>query len=143
MKSVQFRKHDGIPTENTANNIIHIRNEYVPFNEVGTLAIPVYKDKNNQEYVNRIFEVVSEPKLSRERTKLRQKKGEGRYDYYAQVRTRVESTEPIYLSKEFKRQGYTGLLFGNTNVNSKSKGPGMKRAYREFERIVALMVRTK
>ena len=143
MKKVQFRNHNVTPKENIDNNIIHIRNEYVKFNEVGTLTIPVYKDENNKEYVNKILEIVSEPKQSQSRIKSRQKPGTARYDYYAVVRTKLESTERIYLSEDFKKQGYTGNLHGNTNVNSKSTGPGMKRAYKEFERIVGLMLRTK
>jgi len=142
MKNIQFRFHAKTPKENIDNNIIHIRNEYVKFNEMGLLTIPIYKDTKGEYYVNRIFEIVSAPKLST-RTKVARRTKTARYDYCATVRTRLESTEKIYLSKDFLVQGYTGLCFGNTNVNSKSKGPGMKRAYREFERIVGLMLRTK
>jgi hypothetical protein len=142
MKNIQFRFHNLTPKENIDNNIIHMRNEYVPFNEVGLLTIPIYKDKNGASYVNRIFEIVSVPRLST-RTKVAKRTKTASYDYCATVRTKLESTERIYLSKDFMVQGWTGLCFGNTNVNSKSKGPGMKRAYREFERIVGLMLRTK
>ncbi len=141
MKNIQFRFHKLTPKENIDNNIIHMRNEYVRFNEVGLLTIPIYEDTNGY-YVNRIFEIVSEPRLSN-RIKVARRAKTASYDYCATVRTKLESTEKIYLSKDFKVAGWTGLCFGNTNVNSKSKGAGMKRAYREFERIVGLMLRTK
>ena len=104
---------------------------------IGTLIVRIHKDKEGREYVNRILKVAREPKFTKNKVNVGT---DSNYNYAVPVVVVLDSVDPIYIKPGSMHPMVTK---GNTLIDSKDTTTGKKKAYKEYERIVGLMLRSK
>ena len=133
-KKVVFAKNNSHNIGNIVANTINIKKEQKNILTPGTLWVPIFTNEDTGEhYLIKVMEVVGEPTKAKHKTTLKPA-----YNMQVPVRTIIESATPIKVKKNAIN---SALRYGTTKIDASSDGvKGI--AYKEFERFVALAIRS-